>query len=80
MTGTEEELDDGPDDEMTRDVLREAVFCLLVEGIGGAVVIVVVSSLQSSVVDPLLPGAVAFLFDPSDGVSPVCTLHDKIIT
>ena len=80
VTGTEEELGDGPDDEMTRDALREAVSCLLVEAIGGAVVVVVVSGLQSPVVDPLLPGAVKSLFDPPEAVSPGCILHSKIIT
>ena len=79
VTGTEEELGDGPDDEMTRDVLREAVFCLLVEVVGG-VVVVVVSGLQSPVVDPLLARVVLFLFDSSKAVSPGCILHSKIIT
>ena len=65
---------------MTRDVLREAVSCLLVDAVGGVVVVVVVSGLQSPVVDSLLPGAVKFLFDPSEAVSPGCTLHNKMIT
>ena len=79
MTGTEE-LGDGPDGEMTRAVLREAVSCLPLDAVGGVVVVVVVSGLQSPVVDPLLSGAAKFLFDPSEAVSPVCTLHNKMIT
>ena len=80
VTGIEEKLGDGHDDEMNRDVLWEAVSCLLVEAVGGAVVVVVVSGLQSPVADPLLPGAVTFLFDPSEAVSPGCTLHNKMIS
>ena len=79
VTGTEE-LGDGSDDVMTRAVLREAVSCLPLDAVGGVVVVVVVSGLQSPVVDPLLPGAVKSLFDPPEAVSPGCILHSKIIT